>query len=433
MMNGSFRRLIPCLAVGLLLAPGPSLARMPAGGMSPLEREDIHQVQRRSSFAPRAPRIMPRPAPPRPTNPYGGYGRRGDTQPYGGARGYGAPTRPQQVVRPPVPQPRAPTLGAPGRIGQPSPTRTPTGSSIAPRGSRQGMLSSTSRIAVSQAGVRNPRTAAIETRQPARAARQNGMAVSPVFRRVAMASAAGTAVAAGFPASGIGRTQSGTSGGTGGPPMSAKSSSGGGSGYRLMATGDRILVGQTAFLANARPQAGIQGGTMGLRQMQAARERASVAAAMRAVNAKVAGYEGPDPSKAPANDGRNSWMRYDAPSGKFVTPAGLRYPTYSDGSYRGAGMPHVIRHTMPSRKEHHTVFRAPAHQIPPLLDEAWKRRKTQPEGDPRAYVVDMGREVGTKGETHVKIVMRKEGGTEVLTAYPCNHAAKPGCWERQAR
>lgn len=54
-------------------------------------------------------------------------------------------------------------------------------------------------------------------------------------------------------------------------------------------------------------------------------------------------------------------------------------------------------------------------------------------GDRQAYVVDMGREIGTKGETHVKIVMRKEGGTEVLTAYPCNHSVKPGCWERQPR
>lgn len=170
---------------------------------------------------------------------------------------------------------------------------------------------------------------------------------------------------------------------------------------------------------------------MGLRQMQNARQQIAVAAAMKEVNSKIAGYQGSDLKKAPANDGANSWMKYDVVSKTFVSPAGLRYPSYKSDSFTAAGIPHIIRHTKESDKPHHTVFRAQTNEIPPLLDEAWKRNKSQPIGDRRAYVVDMGREVGTKGETHLKLVMRQEKGTEILTAYPCRHDVKPGCWERQ--
>lgn len=51
-----------------------------------------------------------------------------------------------------------------------------------------------------------------------------------------------------------------------------------------------------------------------------------------------------------------------------------------------------------------------------LVDQAWARREAPDPGDPAAFVVDMGRPIGTAGETLIRIVVRP-GTTEVITAY----------------
>lgn len=278
----------------------------------------------------------------------------------------------------------------------------------------------------------------MQSRPIVQPSKPNGMANRQAVRRVALVSAAGAAVVVGFPSSGIGR-QTPPSGGGGTPAGTAKAFNGGGSGYRLYATGDRILVGQTAFIARARPQVGIQGGTMGLKQMQAARENAAVATAMKSIDAKIASYQGNDPRKIPANDGTNSWMKHDKASDKFISPEGLKYKRFKDGKDASSGMPHILKHTI--EHEHkfpkkdgvpNNLFKADPHNIPPLLDEAWKRKKTQT--DSQSYVIDMGKDVvGTRGETHLKIVMRKRDGMEVLTAYPCHHEVPDkGCWRNRS-
>lgn len=51
------------------------------------------------------------------------------------------------------------------------------------------------------------------------------------------------------------------------------------------------------------------------------------------------------------------------------------------------------------------------------MDEAWQKKGAPLPNDPGAYVVPMGRIVGTNGETAIKIVV-KPRTSEVITAYP---------------
>lgn len=51
------------------------------------------------------------------------------------------------------------------------------------------------------------------------------------------------------------------------------------------------------------------------------------------------------------------------------------------------------------------------------MDEAWAMRGNPLANDPGAFIVNMGRTIGTAGETAVKIVV-KPGTSEILTAYP---------------
>lgn len=52
-----------------------------------------------------------------------------------------------------------------------------------------------------------------------------------------------------------------------------------------------------------------------------------------------------------------------------------------------------------------------------LIDEAWKKRGLPVFGDPGTYVVNMGRQVGTKGETFIRIIVVPNTG-KIISAYP---------------
>ncbi|TSD80535.1 hypothetical protein FFI16_010555 [Pseudomonas sp. KBS0710] len=53
------------------------------------------------------------------------------------------------------------------------------------------------------------------------------------------------------------------------------------------------------------------------------------------------------------------------------------------------------------------------------VDEAWLKKGSPVSSDPGAYVVPMGRAIGTSGETSIKIIVLP-GTNKVITAYPVN-------------
>jgi hypothetical protein len=79
---------------------------------------------------------------------------------------------------------------------------------------------------------------------------------------------------------------------------------------------------------------------------------------------------------------------------------------------------HVLRHADvdPSRATH-SVFNVGRNKVLALVDEAWGMRGNPLANDPGAYVVPMGRAVGTAGENAVKIIVRP-GTNEIITSYP---------------
>jgi RHS repeat-associated protein len=79
---------------------------------------------------------------------------------------------------------------------------------------------------------------------------------------------------------------------------------------------------------------------------------------------------------------------------------------------------HVLAHTVPdASKPKHSVFNVGRRDVLGLVDEAWGMRGAPLPKDPGAYVVPMGRTVGTAGETAVKIVVQP-GTNNVISAYP---------------
>ncbi len=98
-----------------------------------------------------------------------------------------------------------------------------------------------------------------------------------------------------------------------------------------------------------------------------------------------------------------------------VSPGGLRYG--ADPKF-GNRVDHVLNHTAPNpNKPVHSVFNAQGGDALDLVDQAWVRRGAPDPSDPAAFVVGMGRPIGTAGETSIRIVVRP-GTTEVITAYP---------------
>lgn len=56
-------------------------------------------------------------------------------------------------------------------------------------------------------------------------------------------------------------------------------------------------------------------------------------------------------------------------------------------------------------------------EISGVVDEVWLKKDSPVVGDPGAYVVPMGRPIGTLGEMNIKIIVRP-GTNQVITAYP---------------
>ena len=100
----------------------------------------------------------------------------------------------------------------------------------------------------------------------------------------------------------------------------------------------------------------------------------------------------------------------------WESTAGLRYTGLDKfGKNR---VQHVFAHLVPNAaKPTQTVFSAGRRELLSLIDEAWIGRGVSVPGDPGAFIVKMGRIVGTKGENAVRLIVRP-GTSEVISAYP---------------
>lgn len=98
-----------------------------------------------------------------------------------------------------------------------------------------------------------------------------------------------------------------------------------------------------------------------------------------------------------------------------VSPGGLVYG--ADPKF-GNRVDHVLDHTAPNpNKPVHSVFNVQGDDALSLVDQAWARRGAPDVNDPAAFVVTMGRTVGTAGETSIRIVVRP-GANGIIAAYP---------------
>jgi hypothetical protein len=103
--------------------------------------------------------------------------------------------------------------------------------------------------------------------------------------------------------------------------------------------------------------------------------------------------------------GKNTWQS----SGGLV---------YGPDKVFGNRVHHVLAHAIPDpSKPMHSVFNVERRKILALVDEAWGMRGASISGDPGAFVIRMGRTVGTAGESAVKIIVRP-GTNQIITAYP---------------
>ncbi|CAB3870568.1 hemagglutinin repeat-containing protein [Achromobacter animicus] len=108
-------------------------------------------------------------------------------------------------------------------------------------------------------------------------------------------------------------------------------------------------------------------------------------------------------------------LTFDEGTRTWTTPAGL---DYGQGSVQGNRVLHVLEHAKPNPvKTTHSVFSMDRREILRVVDEAWLKKGSPVVGDPGAYVVPMGRPIGTLGETNIKIIVRP-GINQVITAYP---------------
>lgn len=99
----------------------------------------------------------------------------------------------------------------------------------------------------------------------------------------------------------------------------------------------------------------------------------------------------------------------------WTTPAGI---DYGPGSVDGNRVKHVLEHAEPNPdKAMHTVFNVDRKEVLGLVDDAWLAKGNPLPNDPGAYVVPMGRVVGTAGEVSIKIIVRP-GINKIITAYP---------------
>lgn len=83
----------------------------------------------------------------------------------------------------------------------------------------------------------------------------------------------------------------------------------------------------------------------------------------------------------------------------------------------GNRVQHVLDHAVPNpNKTTHSVFNVERKEVLGLIDEAWLKKGNPLPNDPGAYVVPMGRIIGTGGENGIKIIVRP-GTNKIITAY----------------
>ena len=106
--------------------------------------------------------------------------------------------------------------------------------------------------------------------------------------------------------------------------------------------------------------------------------------------------------------GHNTW----------TSSAGLVYKSSKNLPNR---INHVLAHAKADpTKTNHSVFSVPEDQILDLVDEAWRNRgnpQANPKGKGDIYTINMGKVIGTKGETKIQI-NTFQGTSEVISAYP---------------
>lgn len=102
---------------------------------------------------------------------------------------------------------------------------------------------------------------------------------------------------------------------------------------------------------------------------------------------------------------------------------------YDLGSQEVHRIAHVLTHTQPGYKNPpHSIFSLSSRNgLFELLDEGWsKPSSTRLQGldingnpDPEAWVVEMGRQVGTQAsETKIRYIIKSGTAGEIITAYP---------------
>lgn len=111
-------------------------------------------------------------------------------------------------------------------------------------------------------------------------------------------------------------------------------------------------------------------------------------------------------------------LGYGKSAGSWNSPSGL---SYSQGAKQGNRIKRVLGHESPnSNKSTHSVFcTCKKGGSLDLVDEAWAKRGQPLANDPGAYVVPMGRAMGSAGETDINIITRP-GTSEVIAACPVN-------------
>ena len=99
----------------------------------------------------------------------------------------------------------------------------------------------------------------------------------------------------------------------------------------------------------------------------------------------------------------------------WSSPGGL---DYGMGSIHGNRIKHILAHTVPNpAKVTHSVFVEDRSKLISLIDEAWRMKGAAVPGDPGAFIVPMGRVIGTAGEKNIRIIV-KPGTNKIISAYP---------------
>lgn len=79
---------------------------------------------------------------------------------------------------------------------------------------------------------------------------------------------------------------------------------------------------------------------------------------------------------------------------------------------------HVLAHAYPNASNaQHWVFSVAPKEVLKVVDEAWVNRGAARSAANGVYDIPMGRQVGTAGETHIRIVVRPRT-SEITTAFP---------------